>query len=315
MSSQSIGVEIHPLGVRTARVSATSRGIVVHQVAEAVFAEGMPFTALRTGALPDEVASVLDARQFRGRTVVAIVDHPSAFLSTFDLAEGFSEELSASIKWYAEQYVPYPIDQAALDFRLRESPYGGQTTVQLMAVENAVLATVMELLPPKRIKVRQIDGVPYALSRLYHTLTAGMEAAFDPSSGRGSPPEPAVLVHASGASGYVVVTRNGVVETMRHVRLGDGSVIALAGKVRETCLHYEVHHPTQSVQAAYATPTTLAADGAQAALSSELGVEVEALDLMPHVTFAGGPDAADAPEEGPRTGWAERFTLAIGAAC
>ncbi|MBN1918215.1 MAG: pilus assembly protein PilM [Verrucomicrobia bacterium] len=321
MSSQRIGVEIHPLGVRCARVSVTSKGIQVHQVAEAPFAEGTLFTALQAGALPDELASVLDVRQFRGRAVVVVVDHPSVFLSTFDLAEGFTDELSTGIKWYADQYVPYPVDQAAVDFHVQRSPYAGQVTVQLIAIENAVLAAVMELLPPKRVKVSQIDGVPHALSRLYRSLAAATKASGEAEAGQESPLEPAVLVHASGARGYVVVTCDGVVETMRNVRLSDGSVLALADKVRQTCLHYEVHHPTQSVRAVYVTPATLAdgavgsgsgkpADGILAALSGEMGLDVKVLDPTSHVTFAGGREAASAP-----AGWAERYALAIGAAC
>ena len=300
MSSQSIGVEIHPLGVRTARVSTTSKGVQVQQVGEAAFPEGKGLTSLRADRLPADIAALLEARQFRGRATVVIVDDPSAFLSTFDLAEGFTDELGASIKWYAEQYVPYPVDQAAVDFRVQDSPYGGHKGVQLIAIDVAVLAKVMELLPPKRIKVQRVDGVPHALSRLYALLVAAT----------GPAPAPAVLVHACGASGYVVVTCGGVVETMRHVRLGVDAAVSLADKVRQTCQHYEVHHPTETVQAVYVTPATLARDGVQAGLGAGLGIEVKALDVTPHVVFGGGRDAAGAPE-----GWADRFALAIGAAC
>ncbi len=299
MSSQSIGVEFHPCGIRTARVQASAKGIQVQYIAEASFPKGTSLVSLEAGSVPEEIAAVLDPRQFSGRETAVVVDHPSVFLSTFRLAAGFTDELSTSIKWYAEQYMPYPVDQAAVDFQVQDSPYGGQKTVFLVALQKAVLEKVMVLLPPRRVKLRRIDAVPYALYRLYRTLVAD----------RGEPVEPAVVVHATGSSGYVLVTHHGRIEAVRHVRLGEGLVVSLAEKVRQTCQYYEVHHPTESVRAAHATLPTLAADGVCEGLAEELGIEVQALDLASSVTFAG-----DKGEAGPGDGWSEKYSLAVGAA-
>jgi len=243
------------------------------------------------------VAGALDWRQFGGRDAVVVVDHPSAMLSTFRLAAGFIDELSTSIRWYAEQYVPYPLEQAAVDFRTQDSCYGGQKTVFLVALQKAVLGKVMALLPPKRVKLRRIDGVPYALYRLYRRL-AGDGAV-----------EPAVVVHGHGPSGYVVVTKEGRIEAVRHVRLAEGFAMSLADKACQTCQFYEMHNPTERVRAAYATAATLACDGVREALTSELGVEVHALDLASSATFAGDKGGSGGGES-----WAETYSLAVGAA-
>ena len=299
MSSQSIGVEFHPRGIRVARVQKSARRIQVQHLAEADLPEGTSLLSLEAGSIPKELAAVLDARQFGGRDTAVVVDDTSVVLSMFGLAAGFTDELSASIKWYAEQHVPYPVEQAAVDFRVEDSPYGGQKTVFLVALQKAVVEKVMALLPPKRMKLRRIDAIPYALYRIYRVVAAD----------GGDAVEPAVVVHASGQSAYALVTAAGRIEAVRHARLGDASVVALAQKVRQVCHHYEVHHPATSVRAAWATPPTLAVDGAGEALAEELGLEVQALDLSVVATFAGDKGAPELAEQ-----WASRYSLAVGAA-
>jgi len=280
-----------------ARVHASAKGIHVQHAAEARFPEGVSLSSLEPGSLPEEIAAVLDSRQFSSRETAVVVDHPSVFLSMFRLAGGFTDELSASIRWYAEQHLPYPVDQAALDYLIQDSPYGGQKAVFLLGLHKAVLDKVMALLPPKRLKLRRIDGASYAVHRLYRAL-ATEEAQ-----------EPAVLVHATRSSGYVLVTKEGRIEAVRHVRLGDALVASLADKVRQTCQHYEVHHPTESIRAAYATMPTLALDGVREGLAEQLGLEVRALNLASAATFDGGKGTS-----GPGERWTETYSLAIGAA-
>jgi len=299
MGSQGIGVEFHAQGVRVARVRASAKGIQVQHAAEASFPQGTVLTSLEADAVPKEVAAMLDPRYFSGWETTAVVDHPSVFFSVFRLAAGFTDELKTGIRWYAEQYVPYPVDQAAVDFQVQDSPYGGQKSVSLVVLQKAVVGKVMELMPPKRVKLRRIDGVPYAVHRLYQVLVAG----------EGELVEPAVVVHAPGSKGYVFVTNRGRLEPVRHVRLGRGILVSLPAKVRQTCQYYEAHHPTESIRAVYATLPTLAIDGVREALAAELGLEVRALDLAAHATFAGSKEA---PEPG--EGWAEKYTLAVGAA-
>ncbi len=299
MSSQSIGVEIGPESLRVARVQTNAKGIHVQHVAEASFPDGTTLTSLDAHSLPDEVAAALEPRVFAGREVVAVVDHPTVVLSTFRLAAGFTDELSASIKWYAEKYVPYPVDTAVIDFQVQDSPYGGQKAVLLVSIQRAVVDKIMELLPPKRFKLRRIDAVSFSLHRLYCTLAAA----------RGEPPEPAAVVHVSGSSGYVLVTRAGQIGAVRHVRADNGAGVLLAEKVQQTCRHYEFHHPTERVQTVYATLPALAAEGVRERLGDELGLEVRALDVASIATLTGRGDAADSNGR-----WAETFSLAVGAA-
>jgi Tfp pilus assembly PilM family ATPase len=299
MSSQSVGVEIGQESLRVARVQTSAKGIQVQQVAEASFPDGATLTSLNASSLSDEVAAALEPRVFAGRDVVVVVDHPTVVLSAFRLAAGFTDELSSSIKWYAEQYMPYPVDTAVVDFQVQDSPYGGQKTVMLVSIQRSVVNKIMELLPPKRLKLRRIDAVPFSLHRLY-----GAVVAVD-----GDPADPAVVVHASDSSGYVLVASGGQVRAVRHVRVDEESGVPLAEKVQQTCRHYEFHHPTEHIQAAYATLRTLAAEGAGERLGDELGLEVRALDVASIATLAGRGDAA-----GPDGGWAETFSLAVGAA-
>jgi hypothetical protein len=105
------------------------------------------------------------------------------------------------------------------------------------------------------------------------------------------------------------VTKEGRLEAVRHVRLAEGFAMSLADKVCQTCQFYEVHNPTECVRAAYVTLPTLAVDGVREGLASELGVEVHALDLASSATFAGDKRAPAGGE-----GWAETYSLAVGAA-
>jgi Tfp pilus assembly PilM family ATPase len=296
MGSQSVGIEINAQGIRMARVQASAKGIRVLHAAHAAFPPGTSLSSLDPASLPEEIAAVLDARQLGGRETAVVVDHPSVFMTMFRLAAGFTDDLSTSIRWYAEQHLPYPVDQAALDHRTEHSPYGEQKAVFLVALHKAVLDRVMALLPPKRVKLRRIDGVPYAVHRLYRTLVNG-EAQ-----------EPAVLVHAARSSGYVLVINEGRIEVVRHVRLGEGLAASLDEKVRQTCHYYELHHPTENVRAAWATLPALAFDGVGQGLAEQLGFEVRPLDLASAATFDGAKGGAE-----PAEAWAQTYSLAVGA--
>jgi Tfp pilus assembly PilM family ATPase len=145
MGSQSVGIEINAQGIRMARVHSSAKGIRVLHAAHAGFPAGMSLGSLDPAALPEPIAAVLDARQLAGRDTAVVVDHPSVFLTMFRLAAGFTDDLGTSIRWYAEQHLPFPVDQAALDYRAEDSPYGEQKTVFLVALHKGVLDKVMAL--------------------------------------------------------------------------------------------------------------------------------------------------------------------------
>ncbi|NWF52619.1 MAG: pilus assembly protein PilM, partial [Nitrospirae bacterium] len=69
-------------------------------------------------------------------TVIGIAGHSSVIIKRISLPEMSEEELSESIKFEAEQYVPFSIEDVNLDFQIlgpKEEP--GQMDVILVAVK------------------------------------------------------------------------------------------------------------------------------------------------------------------------------------
>jgi type IV pilus assembly protein PilM len=100
--------------------------------------------------------------------VIAISGHSSVIVKRISLPEMSEEELSESIKFEAEQYVPFDIEDVNLDFQIlgpKEEP--GQMDVILVAVKKDVINDYVSVVKEAGLNTVVVDVDAFALENMY----------------------------------------------------------------------------------------------------------------------------------------------------
>lgn len=100
--------------------------------------------------------------------VISISGHSSVIIKRISLPEMSEEELSESIKFEAEQYVPFDIEDVNLDFQIlgpKEEP--GQMDVILVAVKKDVINEYVSVVKEAGLNTVIVDVDAFALENMY----------------------------------------------------------------------------------------------------------------------------------------------------
>jgi type IV pilus assembly protein PilM len=100
--------------------------------------------------------------------VIAISGHSSVIIKRISLPEMSEEELAESIKFEAEQYVPFDIEDVNLDFQIlgpKEEP--GQMDVILVAVKKEVINDYVSVVKEAGLNTVVVDVDAFALENMY----------------------------------------------------------------------------------------------------------------------------------------------------
>lgn len=101
-------------------------------------------------------------------TVIGIAGHSSVIIKRISLPEMSEEELSESIKFEAEQYVPFSIEDVNLDFQIlgpKEEP--GQMDVILVAVKKDTINEYVNAVRESGLNPIIVDVNHFALENMY----------------------------------------------------------------------------------------------------------------------------------------------------
>ena len=113
--------------------------------------------------------------------VISISGHSSVIIKRISLPEMSEEELSESIKFEAEQYVPFDIEDVNLDFQIlgpKEEP--GQMDVILVAVKKDVINDYVSVVKEAGLNTVIVDVDAFALENMYginYEIEAGKNVA------------------------------------------------------------------------------------------------------------------------------------------
>lgn len=100
--------------------------------------------------------------------VIALSGHSSVIIKRISLPEMSEEELGESIKFEAEQYIPFAIEDVNLDFQIlgpREEP--GNMDVMLVAVKKDVINDYVTVIREAGINPVIVDVNTFALENIY----------------------------------------------------------------------------------------------------------------------------------------------------
>ena len=119
--------------------------------------------------LAAEIKALFDDAGVRKRHVVSAVSNRQAITRNIMVPKMTLQELEEAIKWEAERYIPFPIDEVELDFFVLDNPEdvadGGQLEVVIAAARLDLLTQQVESLRLANLEPVVIDIKPFALLR------------------------------------------------------------------------------------------------------------------------------------------------------
>ncbi len=111
---------------------------------------------------------VKKARIKTKNAVIGIAGHASVIIRRISLPEMTEEELEESIKFEAEQYVPFDIEDVSVDFQIlgpKEEP--GQMDVMLVAVKKDIINEYVAVVREAGLVPAAVDINAFALSNMH----------------------------------------------------------------------------------------------------------------------------------------------------
>jgi type IV pilus assembly protein PilM len=100
--------------------------------------------------------------------VISVAGHSSVIVKRVSLPEMTEEELSESIKFEAEQYIPFDIEDVTLDFQIlgpKEEP--GQMDVIIVAVKKEIVNEYLSVVKESGLNPIIVDVNSFALENIY----------------------------------------------------------------------------------------------------------------------------------------------------
>ncbi|WP_407538367.1 type IV pilus assembly protein PilM [Deinococcus radiomollis] len=165
-----IGVEIGTSAIKVVVLKPGSPPILQHAVTTPT-----PIGSMRDGlvvepqAVATELKNLLAQHRITTRQAVTAVPNQSAVTRNIMVPRMERKELQEAIKWEAERYIPYPIDEVALDFDLLDDPANipedGQMEVVIAAAPSEAVARVIEVLQLAGLEPVVIDLKSFAVLR------------------------------------------------------------------------------------------------------------------------------------------------------
>lgn len=138
----------------------------VHPLPPELIVDGSIIDSLR---LVDSLKEAIKKANIKTKnTAIAISGHSSVIIKRISLPEMSEEELSESIKFEAEQYVPFDIEDVNLDFQIlgpKEEP--GQMDVILVAVKKDIINEYISVVKEAGLNPVIVDIDAFALENMY----------------------------------------------------------------------------------------------------------------------------------------------------
>ncbi|MFA7460954.1 MAG: type IV pilus assembly protein PilM [Trueperaceae bacterium] len=121
------------------------------------------------GALVDEIRALFHDAGIQRRYTVTAVSNRQAITRNIHVPRMTIAELDEAIRWEAERYIPFPIDEVVLDYFVLDNPEdveeGGQLEVVIAASRLDEVSQQVEYLKQAGLEPHVIDVRPFALLR------------------------------------------------------------------------------------------------------------------------------------------------------
>lgn len=206
-----VGLDIGTDFIRAAQVKSTSAGATLVNYGWVA----MPFGAVVEGEIVDPEAVAGALRElwrrygFRVSDVAIGVSSQKVVVRLIDLQFMERDELAKAIQYQAQDYIPYPVDQAILDFQI----IGDYMTpadehmmeVLLVAAPREIVDSAVAAVHGAKLSLAQVDVTAFALVR---ALLGTTPTWFDDEVGDAA--EAIGIVHVSSGLTNIAVVERGI---------------------------------------------------------------------------------------------------------
>jgi type IV pilus assembly protein PilM len=166
-----IGLDIGSSTVKAVECAVKSKGIEMVKVGVAK----LPPEAIVQGAFLNSAAVVSAIQEavasagIKSKHVATAVSGHSVIVKKISLPAMSREELDESIRWEAEQYIPFDINEVNLDFQIVEgSEAEGQMDVLLVAAKKDLIDDYTQVIADAGLQPSVIDVAAFAVENAFH---------------------------------------------------------------------------------------------------------------------------------------------------
>lgn len=213
-SKSIVGLDIGSSSVKAVEVARRSKGLelvgagVAPLPPEAIVQGAF----LNTSAIVEAVQSAMSQAGIRAKNVATAVSGHSVIVKKIPLPTMTREELEESIRWEAEQYIPFDINEVNLDFQILGGEEAeGQMDVLLVAAKKELIDDYCQVIGEAGLQPAVLDVSAFAVTNAYET------------NYEMNPDEVVALVNIGAQTVNINIVMNGVPAFTRDISTG-GSV-------------------------------------------------------------------------------------------
>jgi len=211
-----VGLDIGSSAVKAVELKASGKGYRVAAIAsQPVPPDSIVDGAIIDGgAVADAIKKLFAQKGFKTKEVAASLSGNAVIVKKISLPIMTEQELSDSIYWEAEQYIPFDIQDVSLDYQVLDSGAGadgkGTMEVLLVAAKKEKIADYTSVITQAGREAVVVDVDAFALQNAY-------EANY------GAGPAVVVLLNAGASATNVNIVANGQSLFTRDLSLGGNS--------------------------------------------------------------------------------------------
>jgi type IV pilus assembly protein PilM len=163
---EAVGLEIGSANIKMVELSGTPpslRNLSIRPTPPGVVQEG---SIIEPGALVDTIREMLAEMRTRKRYVVTAASNLAVITRTLQVPKMPLKQMEEAVRWEAERYIPFPIDEVVLDYapldQLEAVSDGEQMDVVVGAARQETVASLVEALKAVGLEPLIIDVKPFA---------------------------------------------------------------------------------------------------------------------------------------------------------
>jgi len=123
---------------------------------------------LNSGAIVEAIREAVSKAKIRNRNVAAAVCGHSLIVKKVSLPQMTRAELEEQIRWEAEQYIPFDVNEVNLDFQILDPERGeGQMDVLLVAAKKDLIDDYVQVITEAGLNPVAIDVAAFAVENAF----------------------------------------------------------------------------------------------------------------------------------------------------
>jgi type IV pilus assembly protein PilM len=167
---EAIGLEVGTSAIKIVELRSGSppslRALAIRPTPPGTIQDGQ---VIEPQAIAAEIKAGLAEAKIRNKYVVTSIANQAAITRIIPMPKMSLKELDEAIKWEAERYIPFPIDEVVLDYDILDNPddvpADGQMEVMIAAAQHETIARLVEVIKLAGLEPVVIDVKPFAALR------------------------------------------------------------------------------------------------------------------------------------------------------